>query len=86
MSTSKKIVGLLGGCGLMLRNKSKKQIFLTAPPSQTKNDDCLRYSKTRIYTSESELKWNDWRCDHKHKFVCNQKLCAGEKLIMSDVL
>ena len=36
-------------------------------PSNTKHDDCLRYSRTLVHTSESELKWNDWRCGHKHR-------------------
>ena len=45
-------------------------------PSHHKNDDCVRYSKTRRL--ESEPKWNDWKCDHRNRFVCSQKLCQGD--------
>ena len=45
-------------------------------PSQHSKDDCVRYSKK--ITKGSTPKWNDWRCDHKHCFVCSQKLCPGD--------
>ena len=45
-------------------------------PSHHKRDDCVRYSKK--ITKGSTPKWNDWKCDHKHCFLCSQKLCLGE--------